>query len=205
MKDVNTVAESMINSMPVSEPVGQPVSEPVGQPVSDDKDVLTDSGGNIFDSSIHAVDKEGKPLFTAKGLFRKKRQRKKSKIADIPEPDATMAFKACGATTAEMVFIACQGLGGPDWVPRDEERAYMTEAWTQYYQAKDIKDLPPGVIVATAMISYAAPRFTMPETQSRFKKFLTWAKAKVNKLRGHRIQAKTPENKPFKEPEAVPM
>jgi hypothetical protein len=166
----NFVSETMVKSMPDTI----------------NNEVITDGAGISFDSTLHQMGKDGAPKITKAGNFKKKAG--KSKIADVTVPDDTMAFQACGSTTAEMIFIAAQGIGGPDWNPKPEERVYMTEAFTQYYQSKEVKDLPPGVIVATALISYGAPRFVMPQTQSRFKKAVSWVKSRIARVKGRTPQ-----------------
>lgn len=176
MKDV---ADTLIGKMPESnEQVDGP--EFNSGPATES---LIDAAGTNFDPALHQKSKDGGPKYTKAGNFKKKAG-KKSQIADVTPPDQDAAYKACGSSTAEMIFIAGQGLGGPEWNPRPEERIYMTEAWTQYFQAKGIEDLPPGVIVATALISYGAPRFTMPETQSRTKKVIGWLKNRIARMRG---------------------
>jgi len=183
---MNEVEKTMVENMPKESQGPQAVTE----------GSAPDSSGAVFDPSLHQLGKDGSPVITKKGLFKKRRGTgTKSKIADMTPPDSMANFQACGSTSAEIIFIACQGIGGPDWTPRDEERAYMTEAFTQYYTAKDVQDLPPGVILATALISYGAPRFVMPTTQGRFKRAVAWTKNKIKTLRGIRTPEKVEKPK----------
>ena len=79
------------------------------------------------------------------------------------------SYAACGTTTAQMTFMLGMVVGGEEWKPSHDESVYMATAWTDYFRAKGIKDLPPGVVVATALISYAGPRLFKPNTQTRIK------------------------------------
>jgi len=177
------VGKTLIEKMPD----GPDVSAPGGVEQTGGKDLeLRDASGASFDSTLHQMSKDGMPKITKAGNFKKKPGKSKSAIANVTPPDEDASYKACGSSTAEIIFIAGQGIGGAEWKPRPEERAYMSDAWTQYYKAKGVEDLPPGVIVATALISYVAPRFTMPETQTRTKRFTNWFKGQLTRMKGVR-------------------
>lgn len=151
------------------------------------EEILLDERGDTFDGDQHEVDSDGKPRKTKGGFFHKKRggvskvSGAKSSIASVDTPSEDLSYQACGSSTAEIIFIMGQALGGQEWVPVPDERRYMSDAWAQYYKAKEVKDLPPGLIVATAMISYAMPRFSRPETKTRLQKASHWIKMRFSK------------------------
>lgn len=94
----------------------------------------------------------------------------------MPDVDVTASYAACGVTVAEGVFIIGRAIGGDEWTPDASERSYMVDAWTKYFESKQIADIPPGLILVTALVSYAAPRFSKPVTQGRVKRAMVWLK-----------------------------
>lgn len=143
---------------------------------------IMDERGDTFDKEVHEMGEDGAPRKTKKGFFHKKRGGLgKSTIAQVDTSSEDLSYQACGSSTAEIIFILGQSLGGGDWQPTQDERSYMTSAWGEYFKAKGVKDLPPGLIVATAMVSYAMPRFALPETKSRLQRAGHWLKMKLSK------------------------
>lgn len=139
-----------------------------------------DVWGRPFDPAIHLTDDQGQPLLTEKGKLRVQRGKglKKSTLGSGVQ---TTMYTQTGAATAEILFVASMAIGGPEWEPNPNERAYMSHAWAEYFRSKGIKDLPPGVILATALISYAMPRFGQPETQGRLSKTWKWIKRRLRR------------------------
>lgn len=101
--------------------------------------------------------------------------------APVPvDPEARI--QATATVTAQMVFLLGQTLGGPEWAPREvietpdgskvkvDERGMMQTAWADYYRAAGIVEIPPWMGLAIALGGYALPRFTMPETKSRYQR-----------------------------------
>jgi len=85
---------------------------------------------------------------------------------------------------AAMVFDTSTGaltlLLGPEWQPQNEqERTQMVGALKRYLEAKQVKDIPPGYLLALVVLIYSAPRFHQPETKKRLILFTAWFKAKL--------------------------
>jgi len=157
---------------------------------------VTDKSGASFDPSQHAADSDGKPLYTVTGNFQKKRGRKAgagptkhiSKVGaptqDKQTAPNTSNYRAIGQATAESVFMIGRVLGGDHWAPiKDDatgtdERSQMADAWTQYAEAKQWKDIPPGVLVSIVMCGYIGPRLATPQTKTRIKVVWLWLKDK---------------------------
>ena len=179
---------------------------------------MEEKAGESFNPDIHATTSDGLPSVTKTGKFRKKAGRKAatssssgSSIGGVdskpstmtPEQQAKVVSRANGRATAELIFAACTALGGKEWIPMKDDtigiddRAQMTDAWSAYYEATGKQDLPPGLIVGIACISYAAPRFTMPQTQTRAQKVVTWFKAKIanRKAKKHGLKVTPAEEK----------
>lgn len=153
---------------------------------------VTDSAGVAFDPALHATGADGLGVKTAKGTWRKKRgtgiPRKLTDPRAKPEPapdaprvltaDEINRAKATGAMIAENVITISKLVGGPDFEPRTQpidDRLMLSEAWQNYCIAQQVVELPPGAFLVAAHLAYIAPRFTMPETQSR----LTTLKTKI--------------------------
>jgi len=157
---------------------------------------ITDKSGASFDPSQHASDSDGKPLYTVTGNFQKKRGRKAgntptkhvSRVGAPTQDKQDVAkvsnYRAIGQATAESIFMIGRVIGGDDWTPiKDEatgtdERAQMSDAWTQYAEAKQWKDIPPGVLVSIVMCGYIGPRLATPKTKTRVKVAWLWLKDK---------------------------
>lgn len=165
---------------------------PNNPPIGD----LVDVDGVAFDPAKHAVKPDGTPSMTSTGRFRRKRgQGTRSRIAapnrsastaapDNATPQLTEEQKQqarnAGIAAAEILFRTAVMFGGDDWHPikNDEkqidERRDMQNAFAFYCEQKGVTDFPPGVLLAITISSYALPRFTMPETQKRTGKFVSW-------------------------------
>lgn len=176
-----------------------------------------DNAGQTFDPKIHSSDATGKGILTEKGLWRRKRGAGKapgsakstiggktvSNGSNTPDAKEQAAI-ACGRTLAQTTFLVGRALGGEEWNPQKavdekgtvvyDEEVMMTDAWTNYCRATNLSDVPPGVILCVALMSYAAPRFRMPETKRRAQSFKEWFVSKwVNwrVKRSMRKQART--------------
>lgn len=167
----------------------------------------TDAKGTKFDPALHAVDATGAPKKTATGEWAKKRGRKagaqvsstmpqKPGAATIApagvSPDQSALARAAGVQAAELVFMVGMVAGGQEWAPRvDEktgldERGMMQKAVGDYFVATGKTDIPPGVALTLALVAYAAPRFTMPQTQSRVSRARDWLASKWLGFRARR-------------------
>lgn len=103
---------------------------------------------------------------------------------------AAVDYRLLAETTFDMgTGLLCMTIG-PEWKPRQmevngqivDERAIVCDALQKYYTAKQVQDLPPGVLLAFVLVSYSAPRFAEPNTSSKVKLAWQWAKVKVGKL-----------------------
>lgn len=214
--DLTSIAGSIMSDAPEVQThvVEQHTREQAGAPI--------DSDGVAFDATIHASDSSGNGIKTATGKWRKRRGAGKSgstgsrvggasSTTSPAGPTAEQqAARAAGIAMTQMVFILGQAFGGAEWAPRTisnekgdvvmDENVMMTQAHVAYCEAKGISDIPPGVALAFAYISYAAPRFTMPETKKRAAKVRTWftlqfAKWKVKReLKKRGIKARVEVN-----------
>jgi len=105
-----------------------------------------------------------------------------------PEPEEKRPDETAitlGASTAEMVFMAGHMIGGDEWEPSPQERQFMSQAWGRYYELKNMKDIPPGMLVVFALLTYTAPRLRKPKTQARliaaYLKVREWIRSKFKR------------------------
>ena len=92
--------------------------------------------------------------------------------------------------------------GGAEWQPRVDnsiglnEAETMTKAWRDYYAAKGIRDIPPGVALTIALAAYTLPRAMMPQTQSRLQRLKNWFAAKYLGWKSRRAAPAAPLSTP---------
>jgi len=167
---------------------------------------LRDKHGRSFDPAIHRVDDSGSPRLGKNGLLSIKPGRgTKSEGTGAKTSGSTLnppgqdknqgpdkgSPREAGHMIAENMFMLGQLLGGEEWAPLEvynpqfaqehgiHERNQMREAWATYCEAKDIGDIPPGVMVTMVVAQYAALRLSMPKTKTRMQKAKGWIAQKV--------------------------
>lgn len=133
-----------------------------------------DKKGRGFDAAIH-MSKDGVAILNPDGSIKMKPGRKAgSSYSYVPReaPQTHAESMATGAAIAETIFIAFRAIGGEEFTPvvqnGIDERANMIGAWQKYCEAKGITEFPPGAMVCMAMLTYVAPRFTVPTVRARF-------------------------------------
>jgi len=138
-----------------------------------DDDALLDSSGTVFNPEIHQTKRDGSPSYTKSGRFRKVRRPSASASPAEPEPEDHRYRTAAEGTVAAVEMLGVM-LGGDafryikDRKAKIDERAAGVDAWAAYFEAHDIDDFPPGIVVAIWAITYAAPRFGDPTVRRRF-------------------------------------
>lgn len=67
---------------------------------------------------------------------------------------------------------------GPEWAPKNEdERKSVVMPLAKYLKSKDVKDIPPGMMVCFVVAVYSASRINQPGTRSRLQEW--WGKMKL--------------------------
>lgn len=160
-----------------------------------------DKMGRAFDKLMHLTDEDGEPKLTKNGRLRIKRgfgpdakTPKESTIGGIETPagitfadgqrDGEAEILATGQSAASLTFLLGMFIFKEGGKPNKDEINQVTYAYQTYFRAKNIRDLPPGVILATALMTYAAPRIMLPETRKRSSKVWTKVKKRFSKGRG---------------------
>lgn len=167
---------------------------------------LVDRHGNGFDPSMHVTDEQGEPKLTSRGYLKLKRGKAGASSGSSAGSGSTVSgpegmrpgeaaddgaqAREAGRNAADALIMLGMTLGGPEWEPvRDkrqgiDERGNLREAWGQYFEAKGVSDIPPGVALAIATLGYAAPRLVQgPTTKSRLQRAGLWLKGKLGAFR----------------------
>lgn len=166
---------------------------------------LVDSLGRTFDAFLHRTDATGNPILTNKGKLRIKpkpgggasKPKSASSIGGVDsqsEPDFSYAKEeaaiiATGQSAAALTFVIGMAIFGADGAPSNDEKEQITYAYQTYFKAKNIQDLPPGIVLVTALATYALPRALKPANS---KKFSGW----YGKVKGAVTRDRTPKSPP---------
>lgn len=157
----------------------------------------TDPAGQTFDPDKHASNADGSPRYTANGTFAKKRGRKggasvKSSLGTASASSTQNSGHQLGVQVAGLIFTAGQMFGGDEWAPKQDpesgtgEFEIMASTWGKYLEAKNMTDIPPGVLVAFVMLSYIGPRLFMPKTKNKIGKIKEWFALKIYRRRNQK-------------------
>jgi len=153
-----------------------------------------DPQGNSFDPAKHQSNSDGTPKLSPKTGRLMKLRKPRAARSSVAQPDAPLqgggeAVQTRMAATATIESIGMLGrmLGGEEWAfvrsveHGIDEKASGIDAFDQYYTAKGVTDIPPGVIIAIWALSYIGPRLAMPTTKSRMQLGWAWVKNKVSR------------------------
>jgi hypothetical protein len=164
--------------------------------------------GVPWDSTLHATDsKTGKGILTAKGSWRKRRGLKGSPshlntgpaaAPSEPKEDPTVTEKRtleqqnrmAGVMAGTMLVRLSTAVGGKEFLPRTittagvtySEEEFLQNAFGDYFVAKGISDIPPGMVLASALCMYYLPRFQEPAVREKGSRFVSWCKGRVEAL-----------------------
>jgi hypothetical protein len=169
--------------------------------------VETDALGIPWNPSEHATGADGKGVRTAKGTWRKRRGLKGSPShlntgaasAEQPKEDPSVTEKRnlehqnrmAGAAAATILIRISTAIGGDEFQPRVvslpgginyNEEQFLQTAFGDYFVAKGYTDIPPGAVLASAVIMYYSPRFRSPVVRERGSRIVGWFKEKGTRL-----------------------
>lgn len=139
-----------------------------------------DDMGVAFDPAKHTGSK------LKSGAWREKKStlgmpRKSAKPVDVSAvTDAANNARAAGSAAAAMLTGSMTMMMGSEWQPRTErdagfdEQKFLSQAFGDYFVAKNISDIPPGAALSMALLMYFTSRSTMPQTRSKLQRFKSW-------------------------------
>jgi hypothetical protein len=135
----------------------------------------TDSEGIAWDSALHFADGRKTPL----GKFRKQRGGYRNELQNNGvQPQNAISVEASGKAFSALFFTLGCGLFGNEFAPENEgEKAMVDEPIKNYVAVSGIKDLPPGIALAIALVAYTGSKLAAKETvrENAIKKF-DWLK-----------------------------
>lgn len=80
-----------------------------------------------------------------------------------------------GAATLTMTF-------GQEWQPRTpDERGNVCGALAKYLEAKQVQDIPPGMLLTIVLVAYSMPRLKEPTTAGKIKLGWLWIRNKFSR------------------------
>lgn len=208
--NLDSVGDSLVNEIPepqqhAIDQAAKDAEEATGEAAASvDLDVL----GVPWNPEIHATGADGKGIPTAKGAWRKRRGLKGSAshlntgaaaAPKDPKEDPTLTEqrtrehqnRMAGAMAGTMLVRISAAFGGPEFLPRTinipggltyNEEEFLQSAFGDYFVAKGISDLPPGMVLASALLMYYAPRFQEPAVREKGSKFVRWCKARIESV-----------------------
>lgn len=209
--DVSTIGVTLMDEQPAVQEhaINQANADALAQ-------AANDVNGQPFNAGIHAVNADGSPRKTAKGIWALKRG-KKAGTAQPATPSAKLNIpggtaptadaqhkeqmaRRGGAGAANLLMAVAVGLGGQEWQPRADAKTGMNEkemlegVFGDYFVATGKTDLPPGWALVAGLSMYALPRFGMPQTRGRLARVKNWIGAKIVQFKARRAGLKVNVN-----------
>jgi hypothetical protein len=195
-EETATAAADIISQMP--EPQEHAIAAAEAERIAKQPTIETDGAnvddfGTVFNPEIHTGSKLKNGAWRERKTKKEGAKTSKSFVAasknaannsqDLPQanPQEQQARAAGVAAAAALVTIGTM-IGGEEWYPQKEpldEMQNLSDAFGNYFVAKNVQDFPPGVALCFAVAMYAAPRFTQPKTQTRVASFKNWVSLRV--------------------------
>lgn len=149
-----------------------------------------------FDPEIHRSGPDGKPIYTAKGEYAKKRGRKAGNAASaLPSKNAANQANANGPASLSSEAAARQIVNlslnlavmtlGPEWAPNDKAEAEgLKNAFRDYFDARGVPAIPPEFGLVLAVGAYSLPRFNRPNTRDKLENLGLRLRHWIARIRG---------------------
>lgn len=202
--DLDATADTLTAEIPEPQQhaIDQAIADEARQNPGSDTAVELDELGIPWNSAEHATGPDGKGIRTVKGAWRKRRGLKGSashlntgaaKPAEAPPEDPSIAQtrtlehqnRMAGAMAGTMLVRISAAIGGKEFLPRTitvpggltyHEEQFLQTAFGDYFVAKGITDIPPGMVLCSALCMYFLPRFQEPAVRERSGRFVRWMK-----------------------------
>jgi len=141
-----------------------------------------DKSGKAFDRALHKLDEAGFPRFDKRGYFIPLNKGRipagGRKEGETPPPQSKPLDGAMGALVDEYhnaatlyVDVSTSVLSGAiseEWNPESKaERESLINSVAAYLRYKGDIDLPPGQVLALAIIAYSGKRINKPKTKEK--------------------------------------
>ncbi len=178
------VPEPIVETIPITESVKQPESVPVIETVIIEPEQLLGDLAPTPETIVETDEKRGRGR--PQGAKDKEPRKKQKSDSVIPEAQPVQVNQADYQLMSEMLFDSGTNslavLFGPEWQARDpNERSAVCNALVAYLKAKQVQDIPPGMMLTIVLIAYSAPRMRAPSTAGKLKAGWFWLRNKFGK------------------------
>lgn len=103
-----------------------------------------------------------------------------TQTAELTPEQAATDYTALANITFDTGVGVLTLVFGQEWQSQnDSERSAVVKSLQSYYVAKQVKDIPPGVMLSIVCLAYAAPRLKHPNTSGKIKNAWLWFKVKI--------------------------
>lgn len=172
----------------------------------------TDFKGRTFDPRLHEVHADGKPAINRDGFIKCFRGKPAGTVSDtparpaqarskvdptggkaaapIPPPDQSAQIDTSATAFTGMFLTAATLVGGEEFAPESGEPEAIKSAFAQYFAAKGVVDVPPGVMLGGVMVMYIAKRWNAPKFVARRESWTEKGKRWLNDFRYRRQLAR---------------
>ena len=155
------IIDDIIENSPV-------ISEGMENLNTDSTENLQDKNGNPFNPEIHRVDENNKPILNKNGTLKVKYRKKVTN-----EPEQAMSNQNAGQLFATYTVVIATSLFGEDFIPKKtkeiDEMSMLTKAYAEYFETKNIEDIPPGYVLLGSLSLYFLPRLMAKTAQASIK------------------------------------
>jgi hypothetical protein len=206
---LDDTARELVSEIPEPQQhaIDQARTEQALDPAQPPPTVETDVLGVPWNPAEHATGQDGKGVRTAKGSWRKRRGLKGSQshvatdaAGRVPEPSqeeinkrsAEHQSRMAGAVVGTLVIRISTAVGGDHFssrthsVPNTDikwtDQGMLQEAFGDFFVAKGVTDVPPGVALTGALMMYYLPRFQEPAVRERAGGIIHWTKERVARI-----------------------
>lgn len=183
--------------IPPVEILGEPEAKPPAPPVDEVESI---SGDDLLTPRSNGIPQpEGTTSEPEKPRGRGRPPGSKTRKPDFADIAPPVDFTAMAGLLVDMSTGTAATLLGPEWHPRGpEEKKLVQEAVANYLRAKDVKDIPPGMMLTLVIMAYSAPRISQPSTKAKLAYGWSWFKGRFLGFifRKRSIQQVAPTNLP---------
>lgn len=184
---IEKVVQEVCNDAPVADD-GLIVQEGEGNNTANTVEKIggpVDKYDRSFNPDFHAINPDGSPKLTKKGALKIKPGRSNSIIGErgvksqgplIPDVKKYEGTAKLTADTLEQISVV---FGGEKFRMKNEEKISVAGAFENYYAAKDISDIPPGVALTLVLGGYYMSRIDFDSLKKKNRGFLAKMKAKI--------------------------
>lgn len=180
---VVTPSDAPVEGIPAIDELPEPSQEVLDAPPQTTAQGDISPTGEAWDESIH----ENPPRLSARGSWAKKRggarkhnsaprayspTRETNDAPEISQKEIDAKIKLTATMAASTLFLAGEMVIGDCMKPEPDEREIITNAFTDYFHATGVIEVPPWVGLLGACSIYVAKRWSHPQFSEKVKNWL---------------------------------